>query len=184
MAVPRVTPGQLIPPLALPTLSHGTLELPCGKLTHLQFRRFAGCPICNLHLRTFAKATDRLAAAGLQLVAFFHSSAETMRPFQGELPFPVVPDLSRTWYELFGVERSLLSWVHPAAQWRAMAGIFTVPNKFFVGEGGHDGLPADILLDEHNRVVAAKYGAHAADDWSVDDLLSEVAKIGARQQPD
>ncbi|WP_259464520.1 hypothetical protein [Streptomyces sp. TLI_171] len=41
----------------LPTTDTTGAELPpvpAGGLLHLQFRRFAGCPVCNLHLRSFA----------------------------------------------------------------------------------------------------------------------------------
>jgi hypothetical protein len=33
------------------------------------------------------------------------------------------------------------------------------------------GLPADFLLDPDGTVVAAHYGRHADDQWSVDELL-------------
>jgi hypothetical protein len=32
-----------------------------GELVHLQLRRFAGCPVCNLHLRSFAMRRDEIA---------------------------------------------------------------------------------------------------------------------------
>lgn len=34
------------------------------------------------------------------------------------------------------------------------------------------GLPADLLIAADGRVVAAKYGSHAYDQWSVDELLA------------
>ena len=37
--------------------------------------------------------------------------------------------------------------------------------------GGELGLPADLLLDQTGIVVAAKYGARASDQWTVDELL-------------
>ena len=37
--------------------------------------------------------------------------------------------------------------------------------------GGRLGLPADFLIAADGRVLAAKYGAHAYDQWSVDELL-------------
>ncbi len=36
------------------------------------------------------------------------------------------------------------------------------------------GLPADFLIDPDGRVLAAHYGTHANDQWSVDDLLRQV----------
>lgn len=37
--------------------------------------------------------------------------------------------------------------------------------------GKHLGLPADFLIGSDGRVLAAKYGSHADDQWSVDELL-------------
>jgi hypothetical protein len=38
-------------------------------LVHLQFRRFAGCPICNLHLQSIVQRHDEIAAAGIRFRA-------------------------------------------------------------------------------------------------------------------
>ncbi len=112
-----VVEGQRLGALEMATLSHGALKLPTGGLVHLQFRRFAGCPICHLHVRAFSQQHARLVEAKVQTVAFFHSSAEVMRPLQGNLPFPVVADPEKAWYRHFGVERSMLGALHPRAMW-------------------------------------------------------------------
>jgi hypothetical protein len=39
----------------------------------------------------------------------------------------------------------------------------------------HLGLPADFLIGSDGRVLAAKYGRHADDQWSVDELLDLAA---------
>jgi len=38
--------------------------------------------------------------------------------------------------------------------------------------GGQLGVPADFLVASNGRVVAAKYGQHAYDQWSIDELLT------------
>ena len=38
-----------------------TIPDPAGEFVHLQFRRFAGCPICNLHHARSSGATARSA---------------------------------------------------------------------------------------------------------------------------
>ena len=45
----RLQPGKRLDPIALRTLQDQPLQIPdaAGRLTHLQFRRFAGCPICT-----------------------------------------------------------------------------------------------------------------------------------------
>jgi len=34
------------------------------RIVHLHFRRYAGCPVCNVHLRTFAVRHDDLLDCG------------------------------------------------------------------------------------------------------------------------
>lgn len=60
------------------------------RLVHLQFRRYAGCPICNVHLRSITQRHEGILAAGIREVVVFHSSAETMLEFQSELPFAAI----------------------------------------------------------------------------------------------
>jgi hypothetical protein len=40
------------------------------------------------------------------------------------------------------------------------------------------GLPADFLIGPDGRVRAVKYGRHAGDQWSVDDLLRVARQVG------
>jgi len=59
-------PGDSISPRVVTSISGAEIPLPDpDRLTHLQFRRFAGCPICNVHLRTFILRADGLAMCGL-----------------------------------------------------------------------------------------------------------------------
>ncbi|HEY0882896.1 MAG TPA: peroxiredoxin-like family protein [Archangium sp.] len=165
----RLQPGEQLAPFRLETLSHGTIEVPSAGLLHLQFRRFAGCPICNLHLRTFTRDLPQLEAAKIRSVAFFHSNADELR----DVPFPVVADPERTWYRRFAVEQSTFAAMHPAAMASAMRGLFLSGTHPLKAEGGTSGLPADFLIDPKGRVVAAHYGAHADDSWSVADVLKQ-----------
>ena len=175
----RIRAGHVLEPFTVETLSHGALRIPGTDLVHLQFRRFAGCPICSLHLRSFAKSIAVLEAAGVRTVAFFHSSMDSLRPYHADLPFPVVPDPERHWYRRFGVERSVLAVANPKAIWAAMKGLVGAPSSPFEGEGGINGLPADFLIRPTGEIVAAHYGRHADDQWEVDD----VASLARRSTP-
>ena len=174
----RRLPGEHLPALRFESLHGDRLELPGANLVHLQFRRFAGCPVCNLHLQSFARSHDRLKEASILTVAFFHSTTQQMRAYQGSLPFPCVADPERRWYAYFGVERSLLAAAHPRVMVAAIKGLFTAPSNPFVGGTQQTGLPADFLIDRENAIVAAHYGSHANDQWSVDDVL-ELARKSA-----
>jgi hypothetical protein len=72
-------------------------------LVHLQFRRYSGCPVCNLHMRSVAARHDEILAAGIREVAVFHSDPDTMLGFQGWLPFAAVADPAKALYAEFGV---------------------------------------------------------------------------------
>jgi peroxiredoxin len=165
--------GQQIEPFIVKTI-HGaqqTVPDPVRKLTHLQFRRFSGCPICNFHLRTFIKSADQLNAADIQEVVLFHSTATEMSKFQNDIPFVTVADPEKALYKKFGVDKSLLATLHPRALWAGIRGAILGKVGLKV-ENGPFGLPADILINREGIVVAVKYGAHAYDQWTVDELLT------------
>jgi peroxiredoxin len=149
------------------------------RLVHLQFRRFAGCPICSLHLRSMATRHDEIAAAGIREVVFFHSPADELRGYTADLPFATIADPDRRYYREFGVESGPRALLDPRA-WAAIVrgGAMTLLGRFRAPaakqDGGHLGLPADFLVDARGAVVAAKYGKHADDQWSVDELLSRA----------
>ncbi len=145
-------------------------------LVHLQFRRFAGCPICNLHLQSFAARHDEIGAAGIREVVFFHSPAAELATHTAELPFATVADPDKRYYTEFGVESGARAVLDPRAWRTVVAGVAaTITGRFRLPaispHGGRLGLPADFLIDTDGTVLAAKYGEHADDQWSVDELL-------------
>jgi hypothetical protein len=169
----RKRAGEVLAPREHATLASGPVPLPDPEhVVHLQFRRYSGCPICHLHLRSFANRHGELLAAGVREVAVFHSSAETMTGYQAELPFAVVADPARALYRNFGVEQSLRAVLHPRAWAAAIRGW---SRSLPADDGsGHLGRPADFLIAPDGRLLACRYGAHANDQWSVDDLLGLV----------
>lgn len=180
----RLTPGKRIAPFTVETLAHGALQVPAAGLLHLQFRRYAGCPICNVHLRSFRARHDELVRAAVKVVAFFSSTADEMRPFQGDLPFPTVPDPQREWYARFGVvDRSKLAAFHPSAALAATKAILTATKwKPSLVNPAIDALPADFLIAPDGEVVGLRYGTHANDHWEVDDVLALGRQYQRRQR--
>jgi peroxiredoxin len=157
----------------LTTISGTEVAVPSpDAIVHLQFRRFAGCPICNLHVRDVARRHQEIADAGIVEVAVFHSAAEELRRYQPDLPFAVIADPDRKLYKEFGVETSIRSVLNPQA-WRAAArGMrWTSPRGALGLRENHLGKPADFIIAADGTVRACKYGAHADDQWSVDEVL-------------
>ena len=171
----RLEVGDVLDRRELVTIQGGSIDVPDSeRLVHLQFRRYAGCPVCNLHLRSIARRHDDLVAAGIREVAAFHSSAETMRDFQAELPFAAIADPGQELYAEFGVGKmsptlalSPRSWV---AAGRALAQAPTLRGATGRGEE-HLGLPAEFLISPHGRVIALNYGRYVDDHWTADELL-------------
>lgn len=71
----KQTEGAVHPPGRLTTMRE-PITLPGDQLVHLQFLRFAGCPICNLHLRASITRADDLHAAGVREVVVFHATRQ------------------------------------------------------------------------------------------------------------
>jgi peroxiredoxin len=160
------------------------VKLPDGeKLVHLQIRRFAGCPVCDRHLHDFVERHAEIAEAGIREVVVFHSTARELLHYESHLPFDVIPDPNKRLYRELGVESSLRALLDPRAWWFVLAGVALslvnivrrgAPVPAVLARGGSLGLPADFLIDRDGRVVAAKYGVHAGDAWSVDELLAHA----------
>lgn len=177
--------GDVVKPRELAVVAGGTVRVPAGdRLTHLQFRRFAGCPVCNLHLRSIVRRHDEIEAAGVREVVFFHSPEAQLRAYAPELPFVLVADPEKRFYREFGVQSGRRALLAPRAWPAIVRGIVTgLAHRDSLPamrqDHGRLGLPADFLLAGDGRVLALKYGTHAYDQWSVDDLL-DLARRGTR----
>lgn len=177
MAAPRLRAGQVVPAHTLHGLDGSPVVIPdATRQVHLQFRRFAGCPICNLHLRSISRRHDELVNANIVEVAVFHSPAEDMLPYQHELPFAVVADPERALYRAFAVEESrAVTMMHPRVIFAALRGSLHGVRRPGKSETPF-GLPADFLIQRDGVIMALKYGTHADDHWSVDEILSAAAR--------
>jgi peroxiredoxin len=170
--VAKINLGAFIVPHKLETISATHVDVPAVQhITHIQFRRFASCPICNLHIHSFIDRHLELVAAGVQEIAVFHSSAEQMLEIGSEVPFAMISDPTKKLYKSFGVESSVLSIINPAAWASGVTGLIKFKQLPFEKGQGLFGLPADFLVAKTGEVLAVKYGTHADDHWEVDDVL-------------
>ncbi|MEU6169743.1 peroxiredoxin-like family protein [Streptomyces tanashiensis] len=183
----RLEPGSSVPARMLTPVLGPPLTLPDpARPTHVQFRRFAGCPVCNLHLRSVVLRHQEIERAGIREVVLFHSPAEELREHVAHLPFAVVADPGKALYAEFGVEAHRRALLDPRAwpaiarsvlrgAWELLRGRGRLPAT--AQPGGRLGLPADFLITSDGRVGAAKYGEHVYDQWSVDELLALAAGL-------
>jgi len=176
--------GDLFEARDLATLAGESIRVPVpNRIVHLQFRRYAGCPICSLHLRSFVERHDEIVRAGVVEVVVFHSSAEDLRKVHTALPFAVIPDPERRLYAELGVGSSPRALLDPRA-WAAIVRSIAARASADPGAGQRDGsfgLPADFLVESSGRIFACKHGRHADDQWSVEEMLALVREQqGAR----
>jgi hypothetical protein len=174
----------------LDTVAGARVQVPHpDHLVHLQFRRFAGCPVCNLHLRSIVNRLPDIEAAGIHEVVVFHSSADALRTYTADLPLDVVADPGRALYREFGVEYGPRALLDPRG-WPAIARAVARelrairqgrPAPPARPEGGRLGLPGDFLISPDGRVLAEKYGVHVDDQWSGDELLTLAASVEREQ---
>ena len=187
----RLTAGDTVPARPLVAISGAPAPVPDPqRVVHLQMRRFAGCPVCHLHLRSFVRRHDEIAAAGVREVVVFHSDPDELRHHAADLPFAVIADPDRRLYAAFGVEYSPRALLDPrawlpilvaiaAAAWGLLRGRPVPPLN---PRGGRLGLPADFLIAPDGRVLACHYGAHVDDHWSVDEVLAH-ARVATSRSP-
>ncbi|MFJ4535267.1 peroxiredoxin-like family protein [Streptomyces tibetensis] len=174
-------PGSAVAGRHMATVSGAPVAVPDPeRLVHLQFRRFAGCPVCHLHLRSVVRRHAEIEAAGVREVVVFHSPAEELRRHTEDLPFAVVADPDKRLYAEFGVESAPRALLDPRAWGPVIAAVVRGGWQVVRGRerlpaadqpGGRLGLPADFLIGTDGRVLAVKYGEHAYDQWPVDELV-------------
>lgn len=110
----------------------------------------------------------------------FHTSAEELLRYAGDLPFAVIADPDKRLYAAFGVESGRRALLDPRVWGPILRGVFRSLAAILRGspvpplnpQGGRFGLPADFLIASDGRVLASKYGSHAYDQWSVDEILA------------
>ncbi|MBT2477692.1 peroxiredoxin-like family protein [Streptomyces sp. ISL-94] len=186
----QLSTGSVVRPRALTAVMDGAavpVPDPEGRLVHLQFRRFAGCPVCHLHLRSVVRRHAEIEAAGVREVVVFHSTAEELREHVAALPFVVIADPGKRLYAEFGVESSYRSLLSPRAWWPVLRALAVAAVELLRGraktparvqDGGRLGLPADFLIAPDGRVLAAGYGEHVDDQWPVEKLLKLAKRAG------
>jgi peroxiredoxin len=179
----RIHVGQVIGKRTLANTDSRSVPIPDERrLVHLQFRRFAGCPFCSVHLRPFVRRHDEITAANIREVVVFRSGPAASRRHHGDVPFDIVADPDGRLYTDFGVGSGPGALLNPRVMLLALPNVLRMlpglPGLPSSGESAL-GLPADFLIAPDGRVRACKYRAHADDQWSVDELLALAHDRGA-----
>ena len=138
------------------------------------------------------RRTDAIAGAGIREVVVFHSDAGALREYESALLFDVIADPTRMIYRHLGVEPSARALLDPRLLIRlpqiflsAIRGIVSAPHRIppMLPTGGQLGVPADFLIAGDGRVIAVKYGQHAYDQWTVEEVLNLMDQESAGRDP-
>jgi peroxiredoxin len=143
-----------------------------GSKVMLSFHRAAVCPLCNVRLSHLIYRYPQYQARGMNVIAFFESSLDKAREYLDRLqcPFPIVADLQRQTYSLYGLETSWLGTlrgtlrrsVYREAR-RQHLGIPPLLPGFFAVDGRKFRLPAEFLLGPDLRIRRAFYAKDSGD---------------------
>ncbi|KAJ3097314.1 hypothetical protein HDU97_004963 [Phlyctochytrium planicorne] len=183
-STPTIAVGDIFPIQTLTSIHDQPIAFR-GKekgLIHLQLRRFAGCPICNTHLRSISKGFDRLTAAGVTEVIVFHSDKDVIQEIHETVEwtkgFTFVADPQRDIYKKLGADFSgwrYLLRLRPSTLAAGIGGIGGLFRSRWGAEAGVTQRPMDVLVDgKDGRVVDLKYGIDPNDQWSLAEVLERV----------
>jgi len=169
----RVQKGDQVRDFNAETYSGETISLSQfkGQKVWLSFYRYASCPLCNLRINQMIKRYSEFSDAGLNIIAVFQSSKESVSEYVGQQhpPFPLVTDPEEKLYKLYGLEHSLMAMLNPY-------NILTASKAFAAGfypgkmEGTITRIPADFLIDENGIVQTVFYGENVGDHISFKEV--------------
>ena len=160
--------GQTIRDIRLPAIngSEFQLEQLAGKRFLLSFLRFAACPFCNLRIHELVSRYDELGP-DFGIIAIFDSSLANLQRHaqRHHAPFPILADAHNTYYQEYGVERSLLGTLKgPALHLPSVLYATFVKGYWPTSFGGKlTTMPADFLIDEERVIRTAYYGEDERD---------------------
>jgi hypothetical protein len=172
-----VIPGSRLSPRILQTADGVAHAMPNErKVTHLLFARYAGSAQGRLHAQSFLRRQGDLRAAGVQTVVVLPTlPAHLVEQVPAATVLPVIADHDGRLSREFGMVSGWLAVLHPAAWWPEVRGLL----RFGLGlpPKARDllRLPAEFLIDRDGVVRHVHIGRHAADRWSVDQVLELVA---------
>lgn len=168
--------GDMLPQISLDSIKGHRIMIPDeNHYTYLAFRRFAGCPVCNLHMAQLQKGQGAMQDANIKTILVFYSRDSKMQELLSDIPFGLVADPSRKLYAQFGVDRGFRAILTPSVWPHMMRAVYGMGKRILSSIPASDesvlGLPADFLIAPDGRIIAAKYGVHAYDQWSVQNIL-------------
>lgn len=134
----------------------------------LAFFRYAGCPVCNFRMHELINEYEQLQERGIQIVAVFESSNETLQSYLQDtpVPFPVIADPALELYAAYQVNKSFGKMINtlfkkqPKKDMKTGKALFD--GKSYKRDGAQTRIPADFLI-EKGVIIEAHYGKYVGD---------------------
>ena len=149
-----------------------------GKKVFIGFFRHAGCPFCNLRVHNLMKIREKLTTQNMEMIFFFESKKELMLQsiFHKEVsPVPLIADPEKKWYNIYGIENSLLktsmSHLTSFIQTAITAKKKNLPIYAMASGESFSTIPAEFLLDENQIIRKIHYAKNLNDRISIDAIL-------------
>ncbi len=174
--------GDRAPAVVLEALDGSRLDCsrPGGAVV-VSFTRYAGCPVCQLHVGRVAAAMGEFRARSCGVWMVFQSAPGRLQAAMAEWQpgFAAVADPAARLYDAFGAATSVAGYLHPRSVAAAVRATFA-GRRHGRFEGREMQMPADFVLDPAGRIVLAHYGRHVGDDAPAAALLAAVDSAIAR----
>lgn len=176
----RIQPGQAAPDFTLEDIFGNSVSLQAlrGKKILLSFYRYASCPLCNLRIHELIQHHQQLQKNGLEVIAVFQSSVDSIRAYVGkqDAPFPIIADPDQLLYRRYGVTPSWWKFTKAVMRMKEIFHSFRLgylPGKI---DGDLTMVPADFLLDKHLNISIAYYGSDIGDHLSFADIQHWISE--------
>jgi peroxiredoxin len=169
--------GDAAPEITLPAIDGSTFDMfnMRGKKVILTFFRFSSCPLCNMRIRRITQRWNEFSNDTVMVGVFDAGVGELQKRMKKhEVPFTIVADEHYDHFEKNGVKKSFGKFM-----WGAAKSPFTllqatlrgyVPLTLSISKLST--IPADILIDEHGKVVEAHYCKDTADHMPIDRMIA------------
>jgi thioredoxin-dependent peroxiredoxin len=183
----KLTSGTPAPPLVAQDLFGQRVDLAAhrGRPVLVSFFRNAACALCNLRVHHLIERYPELHADGLEVIAVFESSNESLRRYVGrqDAPFSIIGDPTGTLYDAFGVESSeeKVSATMQMTSTEDMVGRAAAAGFALTEEPGANFLrmPADVLIGADGTVVDAHYADYVYDHLPFERIEAMIATTAA-----
>jgi peroxiredoxin len=159
-------------------------RLDCGRPTTpavVLFTRYAGCPVCQLHVSRIATAMPAFRARSCGVWMIFQSTPEDLQAAIAEWKpgFSAVADPAAHLYDAFAAEGSMAGYIHPRSLLAVVRAI-VAGKRHGRFEGRETQMPAGFVLDADGRNGLAHYGRNVGDDVPTAALLAAIDSMNHR----